>query len=87
MNDALACIGDIATWMASNRLKLNLSKSEFLWCVTARRLHLVDRAVFHLADGDVTPSMQVRNLGAYFDVSMDMTTHISRLVATAFYQL
>jgi len=26
---------DIAQWMASNRLKLNTAKTDFMWCVTA----------------------------------------------------
>ena len=38
----IACISVIAGWMKSNRLKLNSSKSEFIWCATTRRLHLAD---------------------------------------------
>ena len=62
----LQCIDSIPGWMSSNRLKLNSSKSEFLWCATARCLHLVDKSVFRLEDRDVTPSTFVRNLGAFF---------------------
>ena len=35
----------------SNRLKLNPTKSEFLWCAMARRLHHIDNSVFHLDEG------------------------------------
>ena len=73
----LLCIDFISNWMASNRLKLNPSKSEFLWCATARRLHLVDKSVFSLEEGDVTPSTSVRNLGAFFDASMDICQPMS----------
>ena len=83
----LQCIDSISVWMSSNRLKLNPSKSEFLWCSTARRLHLVDKSVFRLEDGDVTQSTFVRNLGAFFDASMDMSTDVNRLVGACFYQL
>ena len=75
----IKCIGDVAEWMASNRLKLNPAKSEFLWCATACRLHLIDHSSFQLADGDVTPIDSARNLGTYFDASMNMTTHVGRI--------
>ena len=73
--------------MSLNRLKLNDAKSEFLWCATARRLHLVDRSQFQLADGVVTPTVCVRNLAAYFDASMGMSTHIGHVIFSSFYQL
>ena len=73
--------------MKSNQLKLNPSKSEFVWCATTRRLHLADMTSFHLDDGDVMPVLSIRNLGAYFDANMDMTTHIKQLVRASFYQL
>ena len=34
-----SCIGDIDRWMRSNRLRLNPSKTEFLWLATHRRLN------------------------------------------------
>ena len=83
----IKCIGDVAEWMASNCLKLNPAKSEFLWCATARRLHLIDDSPFQLADGDVTSIDSARNLGAYFDASMNMTTHVRRIISSSFYQL
>ena len=46
----LRCIGAIAEWMASNRLKLNRVKAEFMWCCTLWRLCHVDYFVFNLKD-------------------------------------
>ena len=83
----ISCIGDVAQWMASNRLKLNPSKSEFLWCTMARRLYLVEHSSLYLSDGNVTTASSVRNLGAYFNESMKMSTHINMLVNASFYQL
>jgi hypothetical protein len=34
-----SCVDDIASWMQSNRLKLNTDKTEVLWCATSRRQH------------------------------------------------
>ena len=83
----IACISVIAGWMKSNRLKLNPSKSEFVWCATTRRLHLADMTPFHLDDGHVTPVLSIRNLGAYFHANMDIMTRIKQLVGASFYQL
>ena len=73
--------------MASTRLKTNPTKSEYLWCATARRHHHIDISTFRLADGDVVPTTYVLNVGAYSDASMSMATHVNRLVSTCFYQL
>ena len=73
--------------MASSRLMINPSKSEFLWRATSRRLHHIDNSAFRLADGDVVPTTYVRNLGSYFDASMSMATHVCHLVSACFYQL
>ena len=61
--------------------------SEFLWCATARHLHLVDSSQFQLADDVVTSTVCVRNLEAYFDASMSMLTHIGHIISFSFYQL
>ena len=82
----IACVEDIAGWMASNRSKINPAKSEFLWCATARHLHHIDNSAFRLADSDVVPTTYVRNSDAYCDASMSMATHASRLVSTCFYR-
>ena len=79
------CVYRGHSWMDGFQpLKDQPSEVEFLWCATARRLHHIDNSAFRLADGDVAPTTYVRNLGAYFDASMSMATHVSRLVSTCF---
>jgi len=40
MRQRLKCgIEKIASWMESNRLRMNPSKCDFLWCATRRRCH------------------------------------------------
>ena len=80
-------IESIGAWMASNRLALNPLKSEFMWCASLRRTHLIDKSAFVLPDGSVNVSSSVRNLGVYFDESLSMTDHVNRLVRTCFYKL
>src|SRR5688572_15084677 len=62
--------------MTSNRSKLNPTKSEFLWCTTLRRRHLLDGSTFTLGDAEVNPADTIRNYGVYFDSCMTMTAHV-----------
>src|SRR6218665_3866804 len=65
--------------------KLNPSKSEFLWCLTLRRRHLLDDSTFALADADRSPPSrrhpQPRSL---FGSCMTRTAHVSQLVRGCF---
>ena len=81
------CIDVVDKWMTSNRLMLNPSKSEFLWCSSPRRILLLDQSVFVLRDGSIDVSSVVRNLDAFVDVTKSMNNHINRLVRSSYYQL
>ena len=81
----LSSIDNIAELMQVNRLRLNPSKTEFLWCATSRRSHCISAEIFTLADGEVEPVNRVRNLGAFFDSDMNMRSHVSRLVSSCNY--
>ena len=84
--EVLDCIGEITAWASSNRLQINPSKSEFIWCSTARRTKLIPTESFDLGGSIIQPSESVCDLGAYIDSDMSMTNHISRLVSSCFYQ-
>ena len=73
--------------MQVNRLRLNPSKTEFLWCATSRRSHCISAESFTLAHGEVKPVNRVRNLGAFFDFDMNMRSHVNRLVSSCYYQM
>ena len=83
----LPCISEITDWTKSNRLQINPSKTEFIWCTTARRGKTFNREPFRLGDVTVEASTSVRYLGAYIDSDMSMTIHINHLVRTCFYNL
>ena len=80
--NVLSCIDAVADWMTINKLRLNPSKSGFLWCATLRRRHHISKEYFTLPDGDVQPVDSVRNLGTFFDSDMTMKTHVNRLPVT-----
>ena len=57
-----ACIDDVALWMSCNRLQLNTSKTEVLWCSTNRRQYQIPQCPVRVGEDLVTPSTAVRDL-------------------------
>ena len=78
------CSDDIARWMKSNRLQLNTSKTEVIWCSSTRRQHQIPTDDVQIADAYVHPVSSVRNLGVQFDSALSMSDHVSRTVGTCF---
>ena len=81
------CIEVIGRWMSSNRLRLNASKTEFIWLGSTRRLA---RCTFDpiIINGDtIPPSLTVRDLGAYIDSGINFDEHVTRLTRTCFFHI
>ena len=53
--------------MASNRLKLNPSKTEFLWVATSRHQYIINGNPINVCDSDIVPTSCVKLLGVYID--------------------
>ena len=81
------CINNVEQWMASNRLKLNPSKTEFMWCSTTHQRHLVDNSPFILGGTSITPSNSVRLLGVLVDCDLSMTSQVNQISKSCFYHL
>jgi Reverse transcriptase (RNA-dependent DNA polymerase) len=79
-----ACIDDVASWMRMNRLQLNTSKTDLLWCATARRQHQLPSTSLRVGPDVVQPSTCVRDLGIFFDADLSMRTQVQRTVAACF---
>ena len=78
------CLRDVASWMKSNRLQLNSSKTEVMWCATSRRQHLLPAAALSVDGVMVDPVTSVRDLGIYIDADLSMRTHVQRTVSSCF---
>ena len=83
----VTCIQEISEWMSSNRLKLNPTKTEFLWAATNRRQHLIDNSPISVTSADIVPSTCVKLLGVYIDSDLSMTSQINRTISSCFFQL
>ena len=76
---------EIDSWMKSNRLRLNLAKTEFLWLATVHQLHYFNDSPFILGNTIVKPTTIARNLGVMMNQDYSMTSHINKLVQSCFY--
>ena len=83
-----SCMERIRSWMASNRLRLNPSKTEVIWLGSTRRLANASTPTSVTVDGcTIMTSTQVRSLGVTIDAGLVFSSHISQLVRTSYYQL
>ena len=79
-----ACISDVRGWMANDQLKLNDEKTEFLIIGPRQQLSKVDISANRVGASEIKPVGSVRNLGAWFNSSMTMSTHVGKVCSKAF---
>jgi len=78
------CLRDVASWMKSNRLQLNSSTTEVMWCATNRSHNLLPASALSVDGVMVDPVTSVRDLGIYIDANISMWTHVQRTVSCCF---
>ena len=83
------CITDVGHWMSANRLKLNTDKTELLWAGSRHGSASLGSSgpSLRLGAETVTPTDQVRVLGAILSSDLSPEKHVSNLCATCFYWL
>jgi hypothetical protein len=75
---------DGVSWMGSNRLQLNSSKTEILWCASSRCQHQIPTSALSVEGMMVDPVASVRDLGIFIDANLSMVTHVQRTVSQCF---
>ena len=81
------CIRDVRAWMRDDKLMLKDDKTEFLIIGTERQLSRASVDKTKIGQAEVSPVSSVRNLGTWFDSHLDMSTHVTKACASAFYYL
>jgi hypothetical protein len=81
------CIGAVRAWMATNYLKLNDDKTEFIVLGSSAQLSKLSQKEMHIGDTIVTPSDKVRNIGAIFDSCMKLDKQVAGQCKSAWYNL
>ena len=83
----LASVDALSSWMASNRLLLNPSKTQFIWLGGRQQLIGVDLELLALHFPDITFSSSVRDLGVTLDAELTLSQHVNLVVRSCYYQL
>ena len=81
------CVAELRSWMISNMLMVNDSKTEFLIVGSKQQLERVNIPFIHVGEDQITPVMSVRNLGVIFDSNLKMDMQITKACQNAFYHL
>ena len=80
-------IASIAEWMFSNRLKLNMDKTEFITFGTRQQLDKLCFDSITVCNSTIQASSNVRNLGAHLDQELKMKDHVSHVTKSAYFQI
>lgn len=81
------CIADVRSWYITNELMINDTKTEFMVIGSRQQLQKVNIDSIRVGDTDIRPVTSVRNLGVWFDATMSMETHVSKVCSKAFFGL
>ena len=78
------CIDVVSGWMRSDRLQLNIDKTEVIWLTTGRRMHQLPQQPLRVGSDLITPVLVVRDLGIYLDADASMRSHVMRTTYACF---
>ena len=82
-----SCFDSVQLWMNSNRLRLNGSKTEFIWLGSSRRLPRRSFDPLLIGDSIVHPAASVRDLGVILDPALSFANHVAKLTGISFYHI
>ena len=80
-------IADIKSFMISNKLKLNDSKTEVIFLGTKAMLKKVTNLEVTVGDSLIEPAEKVKNLGVIFDKCLSMDDQVKFMCKTGFYHV
>ena len=75
-------VGEVASWMGANCLKLNSEKTEVIWFSSRRKLKNILSFSVRVLEINIFPSKSVGNLGISMDRDLTMSTPISQKIQT-----
>ena len=68
------CVENIESWMSSNRLRLNITKTEILWLGLPTRLASNPPSSIQITGSSIAPSKTVRSLGVLIDSAISFVS-------------
>ncbi|XP_072021468.1 uncharacterized protein [Amphiura filiformis] len=82
-----ACIAELKTWMSTNKLQLNESKTEFMVLASKHNLKDLSTVTLNLDNTTIIPSTVIKNLGVKFESDMSMTAQVASISSSTNYHL
>ena len=73
--------------MTCYRLRLNGSKTEFIWLGSSRRLPRCSFGPLVIGGSIVNPAVSVRDLGVVLDPTLSLVNHVAKLTSVSFYHI
>ena len=84
INSIELCIKRVSEWMFTNRLKLNMDKTEFIIFGTRQQLSNVCCDSISVKNETIYSCPVVRNLGVLLDQELKMKYHVSHILQTSY---
>ena len=82
-----SCISAIRSWLLTNKLLINDTKTEFLIIGTRQQLSKVQTDSISVGESRISSSNEVRNLGTWLDNTLSMSTQVSKVASSCFYYI
>ena len=82
-----SCISAIRSWLLANKLLINDTKTEFLIIGTRQQLSKIQIDSISVGESSISSSKEVRNLGAWLDNTLSMSTQVSKVASSCFYYI
>ena len=88
MEELTKCLKSVQEWMDGVKLKLNPEKNEFIIIgQKAIRESLAPKFPVPLLQNNISPSVEVKNLGVIFDSDNSFDTHVAKVCRACYYHL
>ena len=88
MEELTECLKSVQDWMDSVKLKLNPEKNEFIIIGQKTiRESLAPNFPVPLLQNNISPSVEVKNLGVIFDSDNSLDNHVAKVCRACYYHL
>ena len=82
-----ACLDSLIDWFSSNRLRLNITKTDYMWCASKRRHQTVTFDHIRIGSLFPPPAPHVKCLGVLLDSAVSLIPQVSKTISSCFASL